>query len=384
MQNRCPSSSCVPDHSHSSRPSHKAWIVVSLIVVALAAVTVWRIQANQANSHVRKRQGPLVVATAAVTTASVPVELKATGEIASRHTVSVVPQVSGILAAVDFHEGQMVRKNQVLFRIDAAPYRVALASARAAWVLDESIVKRDAQLVPHGYIAPEAYETAVATAEQAKAALHQAEINLSYTTIRAPIGGLTGSLSVRSGNLVSSSMTTPLVTINQMSPILVQFALPQGDLEAILHYRTRDPATAEVLRPGNDRVLGSGPLVFIDNTVNTLTGTILYKARLPNRPIRLWPGQYVRVQLILAVQKGMPVIPDQAVQVGQNGRFVYEIERGRAVIVPVVIRREAGGWAVLGSKLPVGATVITEVPETLRNGMSVVPRRRATPATPAS
>ncbi|MHB1543594.1 MAG: efflux RND transporter periplasmic adaptor subunit [Gammaproteobacteria bacterium] len=362
------------DSVHSTRASRKAWVIVSLIVLALIAVTVWRIRANQAASHLHRRSEALVVATAPVTTASVPIELKATGEVASRHTVSVVPQVSGILEAVNFREGQMVRKNQILFRINAAPYRAALASARAAWVLDESIVKRDAKLVPHGYIAPEAYETAVATAEQAKAALHQAEINLSYTTIRAPISGLTGSLSVRSGNLVSPSMTTPLVTINQMSPILVQFALPQGDLESILHYRKRDPIIADVLHPGDDQVLGSGPLVFIDNTVNTLTGTILYKARLPNRPIRLWPGQYVNVRLILAVEKGVRVIPDQAVQVGQNGRFIYEIEKGRAVIVPVVITRDAGGFAVLGSKLPLGTTVITEVPETLRNGMAVIPR----------
>jgi len=349
---------------------------VSLIVLVLAAVTVWRIQADQAASHRHRLQQVLVVATARVATASVPIELKATGEMASRHTVSVMPQVSGILEAVDFREGQMVRKHQVLFRINAAPYRTALASARAAWVLDESIVKRDAQLVPHGYIAPEAYETAVATAEQAKAALHQAEINLSYTTIRAPISGLTGSLSIRSGNLVSSSMTTPLVTINQMSPILVQFALPQGDLEAILHYRRRNPVIADVLRPGDNQVLGSGPLVFIDNTVNTLTGTILYKARLPNRPIRLWPGQYVNVRLVLAVEKGVRVIPDQAVQVGQNGRFVYEVKDGHAVIVSVVISRDAGGFAVLRSRLPLGTMVITEVPATLRNGMAVIPRSR--------
>ena len=362
------------DSTPSTHASPKAWIIVGVIVLVLIAVTAWRIRANQAAGHTRRPQTALEVVTAPVTTATVPIELKATGEVASRHAVSIVPQVSGILEAVDFREGEMVRKGQILLRINAAPYRAALASARAAWVLDESIVKRDAELVPHGYIAPEAYETAVATAEQAKAALHQAEINLSYTTIRAPISGLTGSLSVRSGNLVTPSMTTPLVTINQMSPILVQFSLPQGDLEPILHYRKRNPVIADALRPGDGKVLGSGPLVFIDNTVNTTTGTILYKARLPNRPIRLWPGQYVNVRLILAIEKGVRVIPAPAVQVGQNGRFVYEIENGRAEIVPVVIRRDAGGYAVLGTKLPLGTLVITEVPATLRNGMPVVPR----------
>lgn len=364
----------VSDSVQTSHASIKAWVIVGLIVLALAAVTIWRIQANQAAAHRVRRPDALVVATAQVTTASVPIEFKATGEMVSRHSVSIVPQVSGILKTVNFHEGQMVRKGQILFEIQAAPYRAALDSAQAAWALDESIVKRDAKLIPHGYIAPEAYETAVATAKQARAALHQAEINLSYTTIRAPISGLTGSLSVRSGNLVTPSMTTPLVTINQMSPILVQFALPQGDLESILHYRRLNPVIADVVRPGDHRVLGSGPLVFIDNSVSNVTGTILYKARLPNHPIRLWPGQYVNVRLILTVQKGARVIPEQAIQVGQGGRFVYVVRYGHAEIVPVEVSREVNGLAVLGAGLPLGTTVITEVPATLRNGMSVTLR----------
>jgi multidrug efflux system membrane fusion protein len=359
----------------SSRLFSKGRLIGSLVLLALVGITVWRIRAEE-HSGKPKTDAPLVVATAAVRQATVPIELRATGEVVSRHSVSVMPQVSGLLQSVGFHEGQMVARGQLLFRIDPAPFQAALASARSAWNLDESIVRRDSALLPHGYIAPEAYETAVATAQQAKAALRQARINLSYTVIRAPIAGLTGAISVRSGNLVSSSMTTPLVTINQMAPILVEFNLPQSDLETVLHYRDQGPVGIEVSREGGGQVLGSGPLVFIDNTVNSQTGTVLYRARLPNHPLRLWPGQYVGVRVVLSVQKNALVVPQTAVQDGQKGYFVYEVVNGRAVIVPVTVAHEAGGLAVIRTGLPLGATVVTEVPETLRNNMRVMPRNR--------
>jgi multidrug efflux system membrane fusion protein len=360
---------------HRSTRSFKGRLIGSLVLLSLVGITVWRIRAEE-NSGKPKADAPLVVATAEVRLATVPVELRATGEVVSRHSVSVMPQVSGLLQSVNFHEGQMVARNQLLFRIDPAPFQAALASANAAWKLDESIVHRDSALLPHGYISPEAYETAVATAQQAKAALRQARINLSYTTIRAPISGLTGAISVRSGNLVSSSMTTPLVTINQMAPILVEFNLPQSDLDTVLHYRDQGPVGVEVSREGGNHVLGTGPLVFIDNTVNSQTGTVLYRARLPNHPLRLWPGQYVRVRVVLSIQKDARVIPQTAVQDGQKGYFVYEVVHGVARIVPVSVAREVGGVAVIRSGLPVGAMVVTEVPETLRNNMRVTPRNR--------
>ena len=314
---------------------------------------------------------PVYVIGAHVVRRAMPFWIKAVGQVVSRHSVSITPQVSGLLTRVYFHQGQYVHRGERLFEINPAPYRAAVAQARAAYLAAAAQAQRDAKLVPQGFIAPQTYITAKATAAQDKALLTQAEINLGYTLIRSPIDGLAGEIMVRAGNVVSPSTTTPLVTINQMSPILVSFQLPQRDLDTVLDNRRTHVIEVQVLRESVQDPLGAGPLVFVDNTVNATTGTFLAMARVANVPVRLWPGEYVAVRVVLAVQPGALVVRQSAVQPGQNGDFVYVVAHGHATIVPVTESRQIGSYAVLSQGPSPGSVVVAHVPRRMRDGVAV-------------
>ena len=314
---------------------------------------------------------PVYVIGAHVVRRAMPFWIKAVGQVVSRHSVSITPQVSGLLTRVYFHQGQYVHRGERLFEINPAPYRAAVAQARAAYLAAAAQAQRDAKLVPQGFIAPQTYITAKATAAQDKALLTQAEINLGYTLIRSPIDGLAGEIMVRAGNVVGPSTTTPLVTINQMSPILVSFQLPQRDLDAVLDNRRTHVIEVQVLRESVQDPLGTGPLVFVDNTVYATTGTFLAMARVANVPVRLWPGEYVAVRVVLAVQPGALVVRQSAVQPGQGGDFVYVVAHGHATIVPVTESRQIGSYAVLSQGPPPGSVVVAHVPRRMRDGVAV-------------
>lgn len=314
---------------------------------------------------------PVYVIGTRIARRSMPLWIKAVGQVQSEHSVGITPEVSGILMHVYFHQGQYVHRGQRLFEINPAPYRAAVEQARAAYLSAAAQASRDAKLVPRGFIAPQTYIAARATAAQDKAILAQAEINLGYTLIRSPIDGLAGEIMIRSGNVVGPTESTPLVTINQMSPILVSFQLPQRDLYPVLRDRRRHTIMVDVLRESVRDPLGEGPLTFIDNTVNASTGTFLAMARVANRPVRLWPGEYVAVRVILTVQKDALVVLQSAVQPGQHGDYVYAIAHGHATIVPVTESRQIGRYAVLAQGPPAGTLVVAHVPRRMRNGVPV-------------
>ncbi len=324
-----------------------------------------------ASARARVAPPPVYVIGARIVRRSMPLWFKAVGQAQSEHSVRITPQVGGLLTHVYFHQGQYVRRGQPLFEINPAPYRAAVDQARAAYLAAAAQVGRDAKLVPRGFIAPQTYIAAKATAAQDKALLAQAEINLGYTLLRSPINGLAGEIMVRAGNVVGPAGSTPLVTINQMSPILVSFQLPQRDLHAVLHDRRKHTILVDVLRESVKDPLGMGPLVFIDNTVNTSAGTFLAMARVPNLPVRLWPGEYVAVRVILTVQRGALVVLQSAVQPGQGGDFVYVVAHGHATIVPVTESRQIGRYAVLAQGPPAGTLVVAHVPRRMRDGVSV-------------
>lgn len=300
-----------------------------------------------------------------------PLTVTAVGTVESEHSVRIRPQISGLLQQVFFTEGDTVTKGQRLFLIDPAPYRAALASAKAAWENAKAQLARIKSLIPKHYASPQEYDAALASADQTEAAYQQAQINLSYTDIRAPISGRTGSLAVKSGNLVSTSDTTPLVTINQMKPILVQFNLPQRLLDDIRHYQSAGQVKVFITHEDGTNTLDTGRLVFIDNGVNTDTGTVMLKAEAPNAHEQLWPGQFVGVRTQLTVQPQALVIPDSALQSGQDSDFVYKIVGGKAVYQPVTVDRQVDQLAVISKGLQPGERLITHVPRNLRDGSPV-------------
>ncbi len=354
--------------------------IVGLIAAMLVVLVAWRIISNAQLANRKHRIEALPVDTTAAFIKPMPIQFSVVGQVQSEHTVAVQPQVSGVLKQVYFKEGQYVHNGQQLFLIDPAPYETALASAKAAYLTAKAQADREAPLAAKDYVSPQNYESTVAAATQAKAAMQQAQINLSYTSIRSPIDGLTGNLSVKAGNVVSPNSSTPLVTVNQMRPILVQFNVPQQVLPEVRQYDAAHTIRVLITHEDGSGDLGQGKLVFIDNTVNTDTGTVMLKAELPNRQVQLWPGQYVGVTVQLAIQPDALVIPDSAVQSGQEGNFVYTVVDNKAVIVPVTQDRQIGDLAVISKGLKAGEVVITHVPRTLKNGVPVILNTTQPPA----
>ncbi|MGH8397224.1 MAG: efflux RND transporter periplasmic adaptor subunit [Gammaproteobacteria bacterium] len=346
--------------------------VGGLVVAILIALVAWRVISNASAERRRPRDQALPVTTALASVQPMPILLQSVGQVQSEHTVNIQPQVSGVLKQVFFKEGQYVHVGQQLFLIDPSPFKAALTSAKATYLTAKAQADREAPLAAKDYISPQDYQSALAAAAQAQATLQQAQINLSYTDIRAPIDGLTGNLVVKAGNVVSPTATTPLVTINKMKPILVQYNIPQQFLPQVRQYNAEHSIKIFITNEDGTGNLGEGNLAFIDNTVNTATGTVMLKAEIPNKNVQLWPGQYVGVNTQLTVQPKAVVVPATAVQSGQDGNFVYEVVDDKAQVQNVVVNRQVGDLAVITSGLKGGERVITEVSRNLRPGLAVV------------
>jgi membrane fusion protein, multidrug efflux system len=327
---------------------------------------------------------PVPVTVATAERRDVPFELAATGTVEPLQTVAVQAQVSGILRRVAFKEGDEVKQGQVLFELDPRPYRAALDQALALLTRDRAQAagaaqeaKRYESLAEKQYVTAQQYDQAKTTAAAgeatlagSQAAVEQAQLNLQYATIRAPIAGRTGSLLIREGNLVRASATEPLVVINRLRPILVRFAVPASNLPLIQEHLNK----GVVVRadPSGDGDPSEGTLSFIDNAVDSSTGTILLKGRFPNDDGSLWPGGFVDVRLQLYVEAKALVVPAAAVVAGQQGNFVFVIQPdSSAATRPVTVSRTAGDFAILSSGVEAGDRVVVDGQLRLRQGSKV-------------
>ena len=350
--------------------------IVSVLVLVLVLIFLWRFlgdKASQRTPGAGGRNEVVPVEMAAVTQRDVPTVLKAIGNVEPLSTISVRSQVEGNLQSVAFVPGQEVKKGAVLFQIDPRPLQSALSQAEANLLKamaqvrqgqdivakdqavadnDRVIAKRDANLLEAGVIAREQYDndeaklkadeatvradqSAVANLQAAQkaeqAAVENARVQLSYTTIRSPIAGKTGNLAVTAGNLVQPNATTPMVTITQSAPIYVTFSVPERDLMRIRQSSGASGLTAEVEIPGDESNHVLGKLSLVDNTVDVATGTVRLKATFQNDDRRLYPGQFVNVVLTLGTQNQAIVVPSQAVQIGQDKSFVYVVKADMTV-----------------------------------------------------
>lgn len=303
-----------------------------------------------------------------------PYQLQATGTVETIRRVNVTSQVTGLLQRVRFEEGDEVTAGQLLFQIDPRPYQAALQRAVANLgrdVAQATNAVRDAEryrsLVADRSVTEEAYQqrqavadALTATVQADSAALTLARLNLEYATIRAPIGGRTGSLLVHEGNVVTANGTRPLVTINQIRPILVRFAIPAAGLPAL--QRRRQASLRVLAQPARDSAPPlMGDVSFIDNHVDSATGTVTLKARFPNRDALLWPGEFVDVTLVLGEQAGALVIPARAVVAAQQGTYVFVVNPdGTAEQRRVTVERTLDTLAVIAQGLEPGALVVTD------------------------
>jgi multidrug efflux system membrane fusion protein len=333
--------------------------------------------------------GPINVTAVKAVRAPMPVVIDAVGTVESEHSVAVRPQVNGVLDAVLFREGDRVKQGQALFRLDARPMQAAVDQARAALARDQAqYLQAQAQearlrpLMEKDYVTRQEYDVAAtqakaleSTVNANKAALEQAQLQMSYAHITAPISGRTGSLSVRSGNLVTGGTGgAPLVVINSTQPILVALSVPQRYLDDVRKYWGTPDLKVEISANPGTPAVASGQLVFIDNSVNPTTGTITLKAQVKNEKEELWPGQFIAARIILRVEKDAVVLPEAAVLPGQSGTFVYLVRDGRAKVQAVTVDRQVGERMVISSGLTGDEEVLINVPPSVTDGSQVVVR----------
>jgi len=327
------------------------------------------------------------VTVAKVEQKTVPVELRTIGAVEPTSTVAVKAQVTGELTGVHFTEGQDIRRGQLLFTIDRRPLEAELRRAEASLARNlaqahnaRTQAARYTRLVEEGVVAREQYDQAVANADALeaavradRAAVENARVQLDYAEIYSPIAGRTGTLMVHRGNLVKANdEKVPLVTINQLAPIQVAFALPERYLPDVRKYMAGGKLKVRVAFPQEmDRPV-EGVVDFVENAVDRSTGTIRLKASFANTDRRLWPGQFVDVQLRLTEEPGALVVPEQAVQSGQQGQFVFVVKSDlTAESRPVTVARLQGGEAVIAAGLAAGETVVTDGQIRLAPGVRV-------------
>jgi multidrug efflux system membrane fusion protein len=348
-------------------------LLVAAVVVAALVYLGGDIRANEKKPSGGPPPVPVSIAVAAGRT--VPVYLRAIGNVDAYSTVAVKARVDGQIVEVAFREGQAVRRGEVLFRLDSRPFLAALRQAEANVVRDtanrdqaRSQERRYLDLLEKNFVSKEAYaqfrtnaDTAEAQLKASQAALETARLNVEYCTIRSPIDGFVGRIMLQLGNLVKANDTNPLVVINQVRPVYATFAVPEQNLVQLRQHMAQ--GALEVTASSSDAArtaLASGHLVFIDNAVDTSTGTIKLRAQFDNADLALWPGQFVAVKVKLYDQKDAVVVPSAAVQTGPQGEYVYVLKPdATAEVRRVTVGRTEGEETVIAKGVSPGEKVVT-------------------------
>jgi multidrug efflux system membrane fusion protein len=341
-----------------------------LLAAALLAV----VAAGCSKAKEKPKDEAVPVTVGKVEQRDVPISVSAIGSVQPLSTVAVKALVNGQLQRVWFREGEDVSRGQRLFTIDPRPYLATLSEAEANLARDEASqrnaeaqAKRYVELIKKDYVTHEEYDRITSSAESARAVvaadratIQNAQLQLSYCEIRSPMDGRTGSLLVHAGNLVKANDTASLVTINQVTPVYVTFAVPESALNAIRAQRgTGIPVSATPKESG--QAVAQGTLSFVDNAVDPQTGTITLKATFANRDQALWPGQFVNVSLTLQTRSGATVVASRAVQLGQKGQYVYVVKSDNGVEMrPVNVFQTVGQDSIIQSGLTPGETVVMD------------------------
>ena len=355
---------------------------------------------------------PVTVATAVERT--VPIQLRLICNVESYASITVKAQVAGELVRIHFTEGQEVRKGDLLFEIDRRPYEQALHQAEANLNRDiaqqqqaEANLARDiaqaenartqaaryAKLATEGVISKEQNDTMRTSARSAdestradqaaiesaraavladKAAVEKAKLDREYCEIHSPIDGRTGSLQVKQGTLIKSNADTAMVTVNQLYPTYVTFSVPEDQLGAIRKSMAQGPLAVEAHVPSDPGEPARGQLSFIDNTVDSATGSIKLKATFSNKERKLWPGQFVNVVLTIGADSNATVVPSEAVQNGQQGPFAFVVKADQTVENRVLtVGRTIGRETVITKGIAPGETVVTDGQLRLIQGFKV-------------
>lgn len=378
-----------------------------LLAIGLSSCAQQEVQATKAAPA-----SPVTVAKVELQT--VPVEVVAIGSVEAYSTVDIKTMVSGELKKIHFTEGQDVKSGDLLFTVDPRPFQTALEQAEANLARDQAALrqaqanlardkaqaefgrsqaKRYAEMVAEGVISPEqadqvlanakaldeavkADEAAIGTAQASirsdEASIRSAKVQLSFCYVNSPIDGRTGSLLIHEGAIVKANDTS-MLTINQLNPIYVSFAVPEGQLPEIKRRMAAGPLRVELRNINDGKPAPAGTLSFIDNAVDQNTGTIRLKATFENSERRLWPGQFVETALRVASEQDVNVAPTRAIQTGQNGQYVFIVNDNQTVDMRTIKSgRVIGDKTVIVEGLQAGDTVVTDGQLQLVPGAAVV------------
>ncbi len=378
----------------------------ALVATLLSVCLIGCAQRNDKASKARGGVPPTPVTVAQAQARDIPIQIRQIGSVEPVAVIAVKAQISGELNQVFFKEGQEIKKGDQLFEIDPRPYQQALDQAQAAVQKDLALVtqaeanlardqaqalnakqqaKRYDQLAKEGVISKDQNDTYQTTsqvsdeavrADQAainsaqasvvsdRSAIETAKLNLSYCYIRSPIDGRAGSLLLQAGNLVKANDTTALVNINQLQPVYVTFSAPEQLLPEIRRYNAEHTLTVVgtgVANGSNNGVTATGQLTFIDNIVDSTTGTIKLKATFPNSDHSLWPGQFINVIMTLRTLDHATVVPSEAIQSGQKGQFAFVVKPDQTVETRLVsVGQTIDNQIVVQSGISPGETVVTD------------------------
>lgn len=305
---------------------------------------------------------------------AMPVELHAIGTGQAYSTVSIESQVAGIVSAVHYTQGQFVKKGDLLLSLDDRPFQAALALAQANLAKDKANealadveAERYQKLFESGVVPKEQLDEELATAAADKAAVQAdeasaetARLNVSFCSIYAPISGRVGNQLVYPGTVVKADDVPILVVINQISPIYINFSVPQQYLGEIKSYMAKGRLPIQATLSDNSAA-ENGYLSFVNNTVDATTGTIQLNGTFANADLRLWPGAFVTVILRLSEQENATVVPSQAVMTGQEGDYLFVVKADMTVDLRAVkVARTVNGQSVITKGVTPGETVVTD------------------------
>lgn len=372
----------------------KKWIISSVIIMLIVITVIWWSRSSpptgEANQMGRGGMGMfsniVPVRVEAAQQGEFAVYLNALGTITAYNTVSIVSRVQGELVEVLFTEGQQVKEGELLAVIDPRPYEAALQQAKGTVQQNQALLDnarseltRYQRLLKQDSIAKQTYETQVALVNQyqgtvlsSQAQLKDAELNLAFTQIKAPINGRLGIRQIDVGNYIRVGDTTPLVTITQMQPISATFTLPEAQLPEVASRLAKgEELVVEAWDSSNTNLLATGTVETLDNQIDTNTGTILVKAKFANNDFMLFPNQFVNIKLKLTTLHDVLIIPTDAVQYGNRGTFVYVVEGDKVHLRYLTLGRSDADKTIVIEGLTSGEQVVLEGTDRLREDTQV-------------
>jgi multidrug efflux system membrane fusion protein len=361
--------------------------VALIAVLALVGVSyhVNLLSPARSQTAVSRPQGPVPVRATKATIKPTPVEFDTIGTVQTIASVAIKSRLDGFIDKVLVQDGQFVKAGDVMFQLDNRAAQAVVEQATATLARDqaqlanaERDVGRYKSLVSKDFVSRQQFDTSTTTAaalqatvQADQAQLENAKVLLSYYTIVAPLDGRVGLIAIKRGNSIKAN-DVPLATVNQIQPIYVSFALPQRDLPQLRAAMAQGSVMVHVLGQGDKGDPVEGKIAFFDNAIDTTSGTIGVRATFANEEQRLWPGQFVNVSVLVRMDPEALVVPPSAIQVGQQGSYVFVIKSDdTAETRPVTVDRTVGGMSVISKGLAAGDTVVTDGQLRLTDGTHV-------------